>query len=141
MSIVSFGGIPTKIDVDRIAARCGVPKEGETINLRDVAKSVQMDHASNRFRTVMNAWRKQLYREHNLLTVGDGQGGIRVTDPQERIKWAASRIASGRRCIGRAVAVASTTDTLRLSTDERKTRDTIIALNTTRLRLAAGVMR
>lgn len=141
MSIVSFGGIPTKIDVDRIAAYCGVPQEGTTIILADVAGAIKMDADSNRFRTVMNAWRKQLFREHNLLTVGDGQGGIRVADPQERIKWAASRIASGRRCIGRAVAVASTTDKARLTSDDRKTQDSIVAMNTTRLRLAAGVMR
>jgi hypothetical protein len=141
MSIVSFGGIPTKIDVDRIAAHCGVPNEGATIILQDVANAVGMDVGSNRFRTVMNAWRKQLFREHNLLTVGDGQGGVRVADPAERIKWSASRIASGRRCIGRAVAVASTTDKARLSKDERKAQDSIIALNTTRLRLASGVMR
>ena len=141
MSIVSLGGIPTKIDVDRLAAYYGVPKEGDTIILKDAAKAIGMDAKSNRFRTVMNAWRRQLFRELNLLTVGNGQGGIRVADPAERIKWSASRVNSGRRAVGRAIAVASTTDKARLTDDQAKTLDSIVALNASRLRLAAGVMR
>jgi hypothetical protein len=141
MSIVSLGGIPTKIDVDRIAEFCGVPKEGTTIVLEDVAKAIDMDPKSNRFRTIMGAWRKQLFRQHNLLTIGNGEGGIRVADPRERINWAASRVNSGRRCIGRAIAVASMTDAARLTDAESKTMSSIVALNAMRLKLAVGVMR
>lgn len=141
MSIVTTNGIPTKIDVDRIAAHVGTPKEGDTIILADLADAINMDAKSNRFQTVVSAWRKQLFREHNILTVGDGQGGIFVADPTQRVKWAASRVTRGRRSVGRAIAVASTTDAKRLSAGERKMQDSIIALNATRLRLAAGVMR
>jgi len=141
MGIVSLGGMPTKIDVDRISERFGVPKEGDTIKRSDIASALRMDADSHRFRTVLDAWRKMLFREHNLLTVGDGNGNIRVADPAERIDWATRRVASGRRCIGRAIAVAHQTDAARLSADQRKTQASIVDLNLKRLQLAAGVMR
>jgi hypothetical protein len=141
MSIVSLCGIPTKVDVDRLLDKFGVPAEGSLIAKSDIAKCIGESDDSNRFNSVLSAWRKLLFREHNLLTVGDGAKNIRIAEPSERIDWAASRVASARRNVGRAVIVAHQTDAKRLGEDQRKVRDNITSMNAKRLEMAAGVMR
>ncbi len=142
MSIVALlNGVPTKVDVDRLIDKFGVPTEGSLIAKSDIAKCINEREGSNRFNSVLSAWRKLLFREHNLLTVGDGAKNIRIAEPSERIDWAASRVASARRNVGRAVIVAHQTDAKRLCEDQRKVRDNITSMNAKRLEMAASVMR
>jgi len=62
------GGVPTDIDVQRLSEQYGVPDEGARIAYADVAKLIGSPHGSNRYRSVLSAWRRRLLREpHNRL--------------------------------------------------------------------------
>ena len=136
-----FRGLPTKIDVDKLYAAFGTPKEGDIIRMDDAAEKIGLDIKSNRFRTIMSCWRRNLFREHKLLSIGTGDGAIRIADPADRIDYATRKVKMGRRAIGVAVAVAYGTDTKRLTADLSKTRTDILDMNNSRLRLAVGVMK
>jgi len=136
-----FRGIPTKIDVDRLDAKFGVPKEGDEITFAACSDALGMPETSHRFRTVVHAWRKKLFRDHNLLSVGTGEGAFRFADPAERIDFASRKVKSGRRSVGYAVVIAHGTDARRLTADQQKTRAGLLELNAGRLRLAAAVMK
>ena len=134
-------GIPTKIDVDKLTSFYGVPKEGEVIRMEDAADKIGLHHKSNRFLTVFKSWRKMLFREHNLLSVGTGDGAISFADPTSRIEYAAKKVKTARTLVGRAVVIAHGTDTKRLSSELQKTQKELVDMNNTRLRLAVGVMK
>ena len=135
-----FKGIPTKIDVEKLTHCYGVPAEGTVFAFAELAESVGLVQNSHRFRTVLNAWRKQLFRDHNILLISIGQGRLKASEPDERIDWASRKVHSGRRAIGRAIVVAYQTDHKRLTDDNQKTARDIVSMNESKMRLAAGVM-
>lgn len=135
-----FKGIPTKIDVEKLDQCHGVPSEGTIFTFDQLAESAGLLRDSHRFRTVLNAWRKQLFRDHNILLVSIGQGRLKASEPDERIDWASRKVHSGRRAIGRAIVVAYQTDQKRLTDDKQKTARDIVSMNESKMRLAAGVM-
>lgn len=135
-----FRGIPTKIDVDRIIEQFGIPEEGTEIDMKDIAKVIRVEKRSYRFSTVVTAWKKRLFREHNILMVATGEGSYRAAAPDERIDYSTRKVSSGRRAIGRAIVIAHSTDAGRLSEAMQTTAKSIVALNESKMRLAAGVM-
>jgi len=141
MRKVNKGWMPTKVDVDRLEQTFAIPAEGTVIALTAIAGVIGVAVRTHRFNTVVNTWRKKLFREHNMLSVGDGEGNIRFANPKERIEYASRKIVSGRRQIGRAIAVAYTTDANRLTANCQATRDQIIGMTEAKLRLAVKVMK
>ena len=136
-----FRGIPTRIDVDKLMKRFGVPKEGAVVQFEDAALEIGLDRDSCRFKTVFSAWRKELLNKHNVLMIATGAGSVKCAAPDERITWCAAKVRGGRRMIGRAIVVSHSTDTARLTEDNQKTRAGIVAMNDSKLRLAASVMK
>jgi hypothetical protein len=117
-------GVPTAPDVKRLDEALGVPIEGSVILYDRLSEIIQAPKKSNRFRTVLNAWRRKLFREHNieLDPTGDAQGLI-VLPPGGRIGKAVRNHASGRRKQKRAWYLSSMTDRERLSPTERNAQD------------------
>lgn len=66
-----FGGVPTRMDVDTLTAAFD-PKAGQAVALHDIADAIHADPKSNRLRTVVNAWRKRMFRERNLQAMVEG---------------------------------------------------------------------
>lgn len=139
-STLFFKGIPTAIDKAKLEQKYGVPKEGDELTFQDAAKVMGIDRSSCRFHTVMDSWRKDLLRTHNILLVAVGDGVLRAANPDERMDYASRKVASGRRAVGKAVVVAYGTDSKRLDEKKQAARLSICAMNETKLRLAAGVM-
>lgn len=137
-----FRGIPTGTDVRKLEDQFGVPAEGTVIHRNDIAKACELDPQSNRYASVLHAWRsKLLTRDNVLLIAGEETGTLVAADPEKRIAWSASQVKRGRRAIGKAIAVSYATDERRLSADSAKSRTAIVGLNEGKLRLAANVMR
>ena len=133
-------GIPTKIDVDQLDAKWPKVNEGDVIRLQDLAGHLRLDVQSFRFKGVLMAWRKKIEREHNLLSVGTGDGAIRFADPAERVAYAARKVKSGRKAMIRGIVVANGTDAGRLTDEQRKARQSLLDMNATRAKLAGAVM-
>jgi hypothetical protein len=117
-------GVPTAPDVKRLDEALGVPSEGTIILYTRLSEIIQSPKASNRFRTVLHAWRRKLFREHNveLDPTGDAQGLIALP-PGDRIGKAVRNHASGRRKQRRAWYLSSMTDRNRLSSTEQQAQD------------------
>lgn len=71
MSKLYFGGIPTKIDVDKLMALELQP--GAALPYADVEALIQVERGTNRFRTVTDAWRKRLFREKLIQSSAYGE--------------------------------------------------------------------
>ena len=136
---VYFKGIPTKVDVDRLVVKYGVPEEGTEISLREIAEVLAIEELSFRFKTVVSAWRRLLFRTHNVLMVGTGERTLVCADPETRVKTAVGKITHGRKSIGRGVVIAYQTDALRLTKDSKSVRNSIVGLNQKKLELALKV--
>lgn len=131
---VLFNGLPTKIDVDKIIDRYGVPAEGQLIPYQDIADLISVRVDTGRFRTVTTAWRKRLFREYNVLVnVKTGEGFYRANDT-DRVETASHKVTSGKKSIMKGSVIASTTDKTRLDDETRKVCDHLSVLPA-RLRL------
>ena len=58
---------PTKIDVDKLIARFGVPQENETILWSEIIETTGLEKQEYRFGTVLTAWRKHLEQNHDII--------------------------------------------------------------------------
>jgi hypothetical protein len=133
-----LGGIPTGPDVEKLIATLGIPTVGAVISYKDIADVLALDFSESRFRTVTNAWRGQLYRQHNLLLDAVARVGFKVLDGSQRITFSSKRFKRGLKGIRRAGDVASKTAVAGLTPDELKARDHVASVATS-LQLAAAV--
>ncbi|MBI5259780.1 MAG: hypothetical protein HY855_24990 [Burkholderiales bacterium] len=97
MSKVHFGGIPTDVDVRKLADAFGVPAVGCEISHEDVERALGVDRHQHRYRTVTVAWRKKLEDSHGVV-IGCIPGvGFRSLDEGEQMDAGFDAIKSGAR--------------------------------------------
>jgi hypothetical protein len=135
MGRVYFGGLPTEVDVRALWERFGVPVEGQAIPYADVEAVCKSKHGTHRHQTVTTAWRRRLFREHNVLLVA-GQGMYTACDPTRRVEFGATKLRTGARAFRRAHVVVSSTDLGRLSPEQRKQADHILMTTATAIQSA-----
>ena len=132
-------GVPTQPAVDRLMDCFGVPDEGDVIAWETLEGALGLGRETCRFRTVVDAWRSKLFREHNVyLTAVGGGGGLLVAPPNRRIDVAARKVEQGRRAIERGILIATSTDRGRLDVGRRGTAAGIAALSGAVFRLHAA---
>ena len=117
------GGVPTAPDVKRLIDEIGVPSEGDVVKYSVISKVIGTDRKAYRWGTVVSAWKKRLYKEHNLVLIAEENVGFRVCDPSERIDVSRRKVRSGFRAVRIGSDVAGKTDRWRLSVDEKKQQD------------------
>ena len=103
MSKVHFGGTPTGIDVRKLREAFGEPPPGTDIPHEEVEAALGIDRHSTRYRTVTNAWRKEMLKDHNIAIGAVPNKGFRSLDSGERISGAFAGVNSGTRKIMRSV--------------------------------------
>ncbi len=117
-SRVFLGGIPTDVDVAKIVGEIGTPEPGTLVPYEDLERIIGHEKGDgSRFSSVVGSWRRQLRREHNLVTEGIRGEGILVLDPDGRIGHVARVAARGARAFKRAYSVAASTPRDQLSPD------------------------
>lgn len=131
-------GIPTAPDVKRLVEKFGVPKYGDLISYDETAEVIGFEYRTPRWRTVTTAWRKQLYREHNVLIRAEAAKGFVAADPSERVHIAGSGYKGALRKVVRSGDIALRTDKTKLVSDEIRACDHIINAAAA-LKLAAAV--
>ena len=133
-----FGsGIPTGPDVEKLVAAFAVPQEGVLIPYADVSAAISEPHNSSRYNSVTMAWRKRLWREHNVRVGTDPGKGFVALDPSKRISQAWGRQKSALRITMRSAELAQRTDPARLTAEDGKARDHLIRVGAV-IRLAAA---
>jgi hypothetical protein len=124
---ILFGaGIPTAPDVKRICQEVGTPAAGTFISYAALEKAIGCVRTSNRWKTVVQAWRLQLHREHNLLLGAEPGKGFIVLDNSARVHVAGAKYKNSMRGIRRSSEIASSTAVDGLTSAEMKARDHIV---------------
>ena len=111
-------GVPTEPDVKRLRDRFGVPEEGTMVPYSEASELLGIDRHADRFVTVTTAWRKALYREHNVVMESVANKGWRCLPPNDRVRFSWQRYKGGLRRVWRASEVAEKTDRSKLGKDE-----------------------
>jgi hypothetical protein len=134
---VGLGGIPTDIDVRRLHEKFGIPKPGDVISYEQISDCIGNSHKENRFWSVTNAWRKKLFREHNLVSEAIPNKGFEFLDAHKRVSHSVSGFKGGLRKVARAGIIAASTERMNLSPEEQRTCD-YLQNTAAQLKLAAA---
>jgi len=126
------GGMPTASDVEAL----GIPKIDELITYERIEKIVGCSRKDNRFKTVIEAWRKRLLVKHNIHMVTRRGEGYLHANNSRRIQDAVDRTEKGKRVIGKAISIATATDKEGLTKEELRIQKHMADISG-RLRLAA----
>lgn len=105
MSEMFFGGKPTKFDVKKLADAFEPLKVGDQVLHDRIEQVLDLPRTSNRYRTVVNKWRKRLAEpETNVVLIAytDGTGGFFVPTDAQRIDNSVNGIKHGVRKVVRS---------------------------------------
>ena len=117
-----FGGVPTAPQVRRLMEKFKDVQAGDAIKLDDISEVIGEPVRSNRFRTIVDAFRRALARDRNFVTERiAGMGTIRILLDSERTGFGARGIRQGSRKVHRSVGVIVATPTEKLTDAERET--------------------
>jgi hypothetical protein len=135
MARTFFRGVPTEVDVRRLEDAFGLPAEDTLIEYAAIEEALQLAKESNRFETVVRAWRDKLYDQYNLLLVAVRGQGLKAATPDTRVSVASKKQQQGRKLIMRGTHIAVRTDAERLSDGKRRELRQFLIDVPTRLRL------
>ena len=138
MKTLTFStGIPTAPDIKRLHDQFGVPKDGQLITYESTAECIGSAVMSLRWRTVTTAWRKQVYREHNVFMRAEPKQGFVAATSGERVHIAGSGLKGAMRKVLRVGDIALRTEKKDLDEDEVRACDHVIRASAS-IRLAAA---
>lgn len=100
MAKIYFGGVPTDLDVERIIREVNA-QPGASVAYSVLAGIIGAPIKSNRFRTVMTAYRKRIWRDHKLR-IKAGGGEFRFLTGGEALQEGRNDIHRVGRAAGRA---------------------------------------
>lgn len=129
-------GVPTEPEVNMLREKFGSPVPGTVISYDQIEQTIKVPKTASRFRTVLNAWRAKLDREHNILLGAIPSVGFKVMNSSERVNHSGKTYKKGLRSISKSVRVASTTSVDSLSPDEMRARTHFISTGGTLLAAA-----
>lgn len=118
-----FGGLPTDLDVKKLAERFGVPAPGTLLRHEEIAECIGAAWKSNRYRTVLNQWRRKLLKEQNLDTIVEAGEGLKILRPIERVDASEADFKSSTRKLRKAAVRVSLVDEKTLDEPGRRRRD------------------
>jgi hypothetical protein len=131
MSKAYFGGLPTAIDVRKLSDSFGEPDVGRTITHEEIEAALGIEHASNRYRTVVLSWRRKLLSESNIELGAVPGVGFKVLAADERISGSISSFQCGTRkqmrSVRRAMLVRTDDEILRRKQDVMQRTGSAIA--------------
>ena len=105
-----FGGLPTAIDTKKLEEAFGIPDVGRLIAYPEIEAVIGHRWKTNRFTTVVSAWRRNLRKNHNVDTDAIPSEGVKVLDMTERVGVSARDLKRGVRGIRGAAIRVSTVD-------------------------------
>ncbi len=119
-------GVPTAPDVERLCFAFPTLEAGTTITKQQISEVIKVDKDANRWKTVVDRWRKKLFAESNVVLRAIPNVGFMVSDPMDRVDVSAGHAKKGVRQVSKASAIASRTDRSQLTTEAARACDHIV---------------
>jgi hypothetical protein len=113
MSKAFLGGVPTRMDVERLFAEV-TAEPGTTIDCDAVAAIIGVAATDNRFTTVTSAWRRELFRARGLRTLREG-GAFLFLTPEQALEAGLRDYKRAGRATGRATVRTKSIDPRQLT--------------------------
>lgn len=101
-SKIHFGGLPTGPDVKKLEEAFGTPEPG-LIKHEEIEAVIGERRGTSRYRTVVNAWRKQLFNTSNVEARAEPGLGILFMTAKERSENGVRGIRHAARHVVRVV--------------------------------------
>lgn len=136
MGSLVLGGMPTDIDVERLRQELGVPRPGDTVPYKKIEDVLHLPRTANRWKSVVGAWRRRLYRENNVMMKAMPNEGYRVLDNHGRVDHGMRTYKGGLRRVYGASVEAVRIERAGLDASEVRTLDHIASVGA-QLRLTA----
>lgn len=102
-------GKSTETELEWLRQKWPNPVVGDTFTDDELSSVIGVQKGSFRFRTVIEHWRKKLFRDRNLLIIRERNTCYKVASPVQRIDYGNDKIGSGVRAIRKAGKVARST--------------------------------
>jgi hypothetical protein len=121
MQGVYFGGIPTKPFVQKLREKYPTDsmKPGVVATLAEIAEVVGESPHSNRFKTIISVWRRDIERDTSIETIIEG-GNLIVLDDKGKLAKSKSKQHRANRQFKKSVIINHKIDAAKLSETERK---------------------
>lgn len=117
-----FRGVPTDPDVKLLTD--AFPKiPTEVIPYGAIEEIIGVSKDTNRFKSVLEAWKNKIERETNEILITIRGEGVKLATPKERVTYCGKKINSGVKFVARGAKVAAFTDTRGLSDEDKKICD------------------
>lgn len=111
-------GVPTKPAVDKIVARFSDLRPDDMVTYDELEELICVPRRTNRFKSVVTAWRKRMDIESEILFHCVPNKGYVVLDNHGRVATSSKLIHLGAKRIKRGASIAARTDVSGL--DERE---------------------
>lgn len=114
------GAVPYSEALARLNASFS-PKAGDILTHQELARVIQAPAGSPRYRGVLAAWMRWMYRTHGLKFSGEGRArgvGVMVCTAREHFALSANHLHQSNRKIGREARELDGIDTKDFSSDE-----------------------
>lgn len=116
---VQVGGRPTGPQVRVLMERFSDRAEGDTVSFLEVSEATGEKIDSNRFRTLLVAWKKALFDEKNIFIESVRGVGVRVVPAAERTASGINKVRRGVRQIRKGNRVVRSVPMDKLSEAQR----------------------
>jgi hypothetical protein len=136
--LVFNAGIPTAPDVDKINIAWPELNEGDEITKQEISAVIGVAEESHRFHTVVNSWRRQVYRDRNIFIGAIRGAGFRVLTRRERCEAGGHKLKVGLRSTKRGGGLVASTDKTGLPEDVVRAADHVVRLSGMITTLAAA---
>lgn len=134
--LIFNGGISTEPEVNELFEKFGIPIAGQQFSYREIETVLRISRTATRWKSVVGAWRKRLFRQHNILLKAIPNEGFQAMGNSERVTFSSGLFKGGLKRLSQAATVASSTDRTGLSDEEKAAADHIQKTGAN-LRLAA----
>lgn len=136
-----FNGVPTDPDVRKLMEHYGIPTPGTIIRHDEIETVIGSPWRSNRYRGVVEAWRRRLYRTLNVDTGAETGIGIKVLNNSDRIEASKGHLKRGTIQYRLGAQRVSTVNRLELSPIEKIQADRVQEVSTRMYMAAASELK
>jgi hypothetical protein len=111
------GGVPTKIEVDALMENIDA-RHGTIVSFDEIERVIGVTRDKARFRSVVEAWRKRLFRE-KLIQTRSIAGELHLLSDDEAHDFGKSNLSRIGRATGRLCVRVEAVDATKLSGERR----------------------